>query len=184
MRYCFFTGFSKKRLYISSLPVKDTTNKTLFFRDYYMKQKIKIMVVNGPNLQLLGCREPGIYGHSTLEDINNNLSKLSDKLGIDITFHQSNSEGKLVDLIGSAMNKYNGIIINPAAYTHTSVALRDAISATGLPTVEVHISNVHAREEFRHKSLTAPVCLGQICGMGIYGYELALLALNNFLETK
>ncbi len=142
------------------------------------------MVLNGPNLQLLGRREPGIYGSKTLDDIKENMSTLAHKLGMEMTFHQSNHEGELVELIGSAMNEYNGIIINPAAYTHTSVALRDAIAATGIPTVEVHISNVHAREEFRHRSLTAPVCLGQICGMGTYGYELALLALDNFLETK
>ncbi len=149
-----------------------------------MAQKLKIMVLNGPNLQLLGRREPGIYGSKTLDDIKENMSTLAHKLGMEMTFHQSNHEGELVELIGSAMNEYNGIIINPAAYTHTSVALRDAIAATGIPTVEVHISNVHAREEFRHRSLTAPVCLGQICGMGTYGYELALLALDNFLETK
>lgn len=149
-----------------------------------MTQKLRIMVLNGPNLQLLGRREPGIYGNKTLDDIKQEMSKLADKLGMEMAFHQSNHEGELVDLIGSAMNEYNGIIINPAAYTHTSVALRDAISATGIPTVEVHISNVHAREEFRHRSLTAPVCLGQICGMGTQGYELALLALHNFLESK
>lgn len=147
-----------------------------------MKQKIKIMVLNGPNLQLLGQREPGIYGSKTIGDIQHDLEKEANKLGIELSFHQSNHEGELVGLIGNAMNKISGIIINPAAYTHTSVALRDAISATGIPTVEVHISNVHSREEFRHKSLTAPVCLGQICGLGTYGYELALLALYNFLK--
>lgn len=150
-----------------------------------MSQKLKIMILNGPNLQLLGKREPGIYGNETLSDIEDRCRRVADELQFDLDFYQSNHEGELVDLIGSALNKYDGIVINPAAYTHTSVALRDAIAGVAaIPTIELHISNVHRREEFRHKSLTAPVCVGQICGMGTYGYELALLALNNFINKK
>jgi len=149
-----------------------------------MSQKLKVMVLNGPNLQLLGQREPGIYGNETLADIEKRCRKVADTLQFDLDFYQSNHEGKLVDLIGSALNKYDGIVINPAAYTHTSVALRDAIAGAAVPTIEVHISNVHSREEFRHKSLTAPVCVGQICGIGTYGYELALLGLNEFINKK
>ena len=141
-----------------------------------MKKK-KILILNGPNLQLLGRRETSVYGTETLESIEDSLKVLSQELGVEIEFYQSNHEGDLVDLIGEAMGKVDGIIINPAAYTHTSVAIRDAIAAVNVPTIEVHISNVYKREEFRHHSLIAPVCLGQITGLGTLGYQLALRAI-------
>ncbi|MBP5320454.1 MAG: type II 3-dehydroquinate dehydratase [Kiritimatiellae bacterium] len=135
---------------------------------------MKILVVNGPNLKLLGTREPDIYGHETLDDILARLFAKAEKKNIEIDAFQSDIEGELVGVIGAARGVYDGIIINPAAYTHTSVAIRDAIAAAGLPTVEVHLSNVHQREPFRHTSLTAPVCIGQIMGFGGTGYLLAL----------
>jgi 3-dehydroquinate dehydratase II len=143
---------------------------------------MKILVINGPNLNLLGLREPGIYGSQTLESINLALAAESSDLGVSLTFFQSNSEGEIVGAIQKAIGEYAGIIINPAAYTHTSVAIRDAISAVALPTVEVHLSNVYKREEFRHKSLIAPVVLGQIAGFGPTGYKLALIGLTEYLN--
>ena len=143
---------------------------------------MKILVLNGPNLNLLGKREPGIYGAKGLEDINRELVALAAGYGVQLEFFQSNSEGGLVDAIQAAAGTCAGIIINPAAYTHTSVAIRDALAAVALPTVEIHLSNVYRREEFRHKSLIAPVALGQIAGFGPTGYELALLALVRHLE--
>lgn len=145
---------------------------------------MKITVINGPNLNLLGKREPGIYGATTLADINENLVKVAETLGVTLEFFQSNHEGSIVDAIQQTMGNCDGIIINPAAYTHTSVAIRDAIAAVGIPTVEVHLSNVYSREEFRHKSLTAPVVLGQIAGFGAAGYELALIGLVGKLNVK
>ena len=142
----------------------------------------RILVLNGPNLQLLGRREPETYGRSTLADISALATGVAAELGVLIDFRQSNSEGQLVDWIGQA-DDVAGIVINPAAYTHTSIALRDAIAGSGLPAVEVHISNVHAREEFRRTSFTAPVCVGQIAGFGIAGYEWALRALVRHLRT-
>jgi 3-dehydroquinate dehydratase-2 len=144
---------------------------------------MKILVLNGPNLQLLGKREPSVYGSKTLLDLEDSLISVARKLDVELSFSQSNHEGDLVDLIGASKDEFAGIIINPAAYTHTSIAIGDAISAVGLPTIEVHISNVHAREEFRKHSLIAPVCLGQVCGLGLYGYEAALLAMVNYLTT-
>jgi len=138
---------------------------------------MNVLVINGPNLNLLGKREPGIYGATSLADINEKLTLTAARLGVTLQFFQSNHEGAIVDAIHGAAGNCAGIIINPAAYTHTSVAIRDAIAAIGLPTVEVHLSNVYSREEFRHKSLTAPVVLGQIAGFGAAGYELALLGL-------
>ncbi len=143
---------------------------------------MNIMVINGPNLDLLGKREPGVYGLETLKGILEKLEARAGQLGVTIAPHQSNSEGELTGLIGHADETCDAIIINPGAYTHTSVALRDAISASGLPCVEVHLSNVHAREEFRHKSLTAPVCIGQLCGFGGDGYVMALEALVRRLK--
>jgi len=144
---------------------------------------MNILVLHGPNLSLLGTREPGIYGHVTLEQINQKLTALGESLGAALTCRQSDIEGELVQWIGAARGKIDGILINPAAYTHTSVALRDAISASGLPAVEVHLSNTHAREAFRHTSLTAPVCLGQIQGFGPGSYELGLRGLVEFLRS-
>lgn len=136
------------------------------------KSPEKILVVNGPNLNLLGTREPGIYGSLTLAQINAGLEKLAGELGLKISFFQSNHEGELVTALQQA--DVSGIILNAAAYTHTSVALRDAISAIKTPVIEVHLSNPHAREEFRHVSYITPVCRGTICGFGARSYELAL----------
>lgn len=143
-----------------------------------------ILVLNGPNLQLLGRRKPEVYGGRSLADVEERLRKLAGELGVAVECLQSNHEGDLVDWIGSAPGRFAAILLNPGAYTHTSVAIRDAIEAVGLPAVEVHISNIHAREEFRHRSLIAPVCLGQICGMGTLGYELALRALADHLRQN
>ncbi|QXE91497.1 type II 3-dehydroquinate dehydratase [Geomonas subterranea] len=137
----------------------------------------KILVLHGPNLNLLGVREPGVYGTTTLEGINNALLELAAELSLELEIVQSNSEGGLVDAIQGALGTCQGILINPAAYTHTSVALRDAIAATALPAVEVHLSNVHAREPFRSHSFIAPVAVGQICGFGAESYLLGLRAL-------
>lgn len=142
----------------------------------------KILVINGPNLNLLGLREPGIYGSETLDRINAALLSLANELSCEVDFLQSNSEGVLVDAIQQAAEAVDGIIINPAAYTHTSVAMRDAIAAVGLPVIEVHLSNVYKREEFRHKSLIAPVAVGQIAGLGADGYLLALRGMVSYLN--
>ena len=136
----------------------------------------KILVIHGPNLNLLGKREVDVYGHVTIEDIDKDLKKLAASKKVALTIAQSNHEGDIVELIGKANGKYGAILINPAAYTHTSVAIRDAISAVNVPTIEVHLSNIHAREEFRHKSLIAPVAKGQICGFGKLSYILGLEA--------
>jgi len=143
---------------------------------------MKILVINGPNLNLLGTREPGIYGAETLEDINCSVQDAAQQLAVSVQFFQSNSEGELVDAIQRAVGIFDGIIINPAAYTHTSIALRDAISAVAIPTVEVHLSNVYRREEFRHQSFIAPVSIGQITGFGATGYRLALEGLSGYLR--
>lgn len=144
---------------------------------------MKILIVNGPNLNLLGTREPTIYGADSLDAIMHRVIDLGKAHGVEVDTYQSNIEGELVTALGQARTRYAGIIINPAAYTHTSVAIRDAISASELPTVEVHLSNTHKREEFRHVSLTAPVCVAQIMGFGATGYELALLGLLRILRS-
>jgi 3-dehydroquinate dehydratase-2 len=143
----------------------------------------RILVLHGPSLNLLGKREPGIYGAATLEQIDAALQGAALRRGTELRVVQSNHEGVLVNAIHEAMAWADGILINPAAYTHTSIAIRDAIAAVGLPTVEVHLSNIHAREEFRLTSLIAPVCQGQICGFGWRGYLLGLQALLDVLET-
>ncbi|MBE6357362.1 MAG: type II 3-dehydroquinate dehydratase [Lentisphaerae bacterium] len=146
---------------------------------------MKILLLNGPNLQLLGSREPGIYGCNTLDSIIREVKLLADELGVEIVDRQSNSEGELVTLIGDARKqKFDGIIINAAAYTHTSVALRDAISAVALPAIEVHLSNTASREEFRHHSFIAPVCTGVIAGFGKDSYLLALRAMVSKLKNE
>jgi 3-dehydroquinate dehydratase-2 len=142
---------------------------------------MKILVLHGPNLNLLGTREPTIYGNITINEINNSISSLALELGVEVTIFQSNSEGALIDKIHSAIGKYDGIVINPAAYTHTSIALRDAFSAAALPVVEVHLSNIHRREEFRFKSFIAPVAVGQISGFGPDSYLLGLRAICNHI---
>lgn len=144
---------------------------------------MKIGVFNGPNLALLGKREPAIYGADTLASIERMLVERAAVLEVELAFFQSDVEGELVTAIGRTLGAADGLIINPAAYTHTSVAIRDAIAATGLPCIEVHLSNIYRREEFRHRSLTAPVCLGVISGLGAQGYRLALEALAHHLKS-
>lgn len=136
-----------------------------------------ILVLNGPNLNMLGKREPGIYGAKTLDEIGADAKAFGETIGLSVDFRQSNHEGVLIDWIYEALGRHVGIVINPGAYTHTSVALQDAIRAVGLPTIEVHLSNVFAREAFRHHSYISPVALGVICGFGPQGYMLALQAL-------
>jgi len=137
---------------------------------------MKILVIHGPNLNLLGKREPDIYGAVTLDDIQDRLSALAGELGVEVSFFQSNHEGELVQKIQDAMGVYQAIVFNPGAYTHTSVALRDAILSTGIPVVETHISNIYKREEFRHHSYISGVAVGQITGFGPDSYLLALRA--------
>lgn len=144
---------------------------------------MKILIINGPNINLLGTREPEIYGSLTLDDIINNLKDYAKTLGIELKTFQSNVEGEIVNTIQKAKNDCSGIVINPAAYTHTSVAIRDAIAAVGLPCVEVHLSNIHNREEFRKNSLTAPVCIGQIAGFGANSYKLGLQGLVDYINA-
>ncbi len=142
----------------------------------------KILVIHGPSLDLLGTREVNIYGKVTLKQINEKLLSLAKKAKIGLEILQSNHEGGIVDAIGKAKGKFGCILINPAAYTHTSVAIRDAVSASGLPVVEVHLSNIYSREEFRRNSLIAPVASGQICGFGINSYILGLQAAINLIK--
>jgi 3-dehydroquinate dehydratase-2 len=137
----------------------------------------KLLVLHGPNLNLLGTREPEVYGRTTLEQINRDLIALAQEFGVEIDCYQSNHEGHLIDRLQAGMGNTDGVIFNPGGYTHTSVALRDCIAGINIPTIEVHLSNVHAREEFRHRSLLAPVCKGQITGLGAIGYTLAFHAM-------
>jgi 3-dehydroquinate dehydratase-2 len=143
---------------------------------------MRILFLNGPNLNLLGQREPGVYGRATLADIEAKVRARAKRLKATLEFRQSNLEGELVGWIQQAKGKFDVIVLNAAAYTHTSVALRDAIAAVEVPTIEIHLSNVHAREEFRHKSLIAPVCCGQIIGFGVNSYVLAVEAAVNVNE--
>lgn len=145
---------------------------------------MKFLVINGPNLNMLGTREPEKYGTTTLSDIEKEISAHAKEKNVEVDFFQSNIEGEIVTAIQKAKNVYDGIIINPAAYTHTSVALRDAILAVELPAVEIHLSNIHTREEFRHHSFTAPVCVGQITGFGKFGYIMALDAIVNHCSNR
>jgi len=143
---------------------------------------LSILVLHGPNLNLLGLREPGVYGIVTLDEINHQLTQEAEKLGVKISFLQSNHEGVLVDAIQGAYSQHQGILINPGAYTHTSVAIRDALAGVAIPTVEVHLSNIYRREAFRHHSYIAPIAIGQISGFGSDSYRLGLLALVEHLK--
>lgn len=140
---------------------------------------MKILFLNGPNLNLLGQREPAVYGRTTLAEIEARVRKRAGEVGAEIDFRQTNLEGELINWIQAANGAFEVIVLNAAAYTHTSVALRDAIAAVGVPTIEIHLSNTHAREEFRHKSHIAPVCRGQIAGFGVMSYVLAVDAAIN-----
>ncbi len=146
------------------------------------KRKNKVLVIHGPNLNLLGKREVGIYGLRSLNDIDGDIFSLAKELGLNVTTKQLNSEGDILELIQSG--DYDVLIINPAAYTHTSIAIRDAISAVGKPTIEVHISNIYKREDFRRKSFISEVSVGQICGFGADSYLLALRAAKNILSNQ
>ena len=148
-----------------------------------MKPKTKkILVIHGPNLHLLGQREPAVYGKVTLGQINEKMRAIARKRNCSLTIRQSNHEGEIVDLIGKAKSAYDALLINPAAYTHTSVAIRDAIAASGVPAVEVHLSNIYSREDFRRKSLISPVAIGTVLGFGARSYTLALEALLDLLH--
>lgn len=144
---------------------------------------MRIKLINGPNLNLLGIREKQIYGSKDFNDVISMIKEESKKLGHEIVDFQSNIEGEIINEIHSAyFDKFDGIIINPGAYTHYSIAIYDALKGIDIPTVEVHLSNIHKREEFRHKSVTAPACIGQICGFGDFGYILGIKALENYLK--
>ena len=145
---------------------------------------MRILFLNGPNLNLLGQREPTVYGSSTLAEIETHVRDRAKERGVTVDFRQSNNEGELVTWIQNAKPEFEAIVLNAAAYTHTSVALRDAISSVSVPTVEIHLSNVHAREKFRHESIIAPVCAGQICGFGGFSYILGLEAAINVIATS
>lgn len=144
---------------------------------------MKILVIHGPNLQLLGRRSPAVYGRVTLPAVNRRLQAEARRLKVQLVIRQLNHEGEIVEVIGASPGRFEGILINPAAYTHTSVAVRDALEAAGLPAVEVHLSNIYAREPFRHTSMTAPVVAGQIAGFGPNSYVLGLQALKGLLTA-
>lgn len=138
---------------------------------------MKILVINGPNLNFLGIREKGIYGQGSYKDLCQYIKEEADKIGVNVELKQSNIEGEIINFIQESYGEADGIVINPGAYTHYSIAIYDALKSVDMPIVEVHLSNIHKREEFRHKSVTAPACLGQICGFGFLGYKLAMEAL-------
>lgn len=146
--------------------------------------RLRIAVIHGPNLNMLGTREKDIYGTKRLQDIDEEILREAEKQGFEVTFFQSNSEGGLIDYIHGCMGKIDGIVLNAGAYTHYSIAIRDAIAAVNIPTVEVHLSNIYKREEFRHSSVIAPVCVGQISGFGAYSYILGLHAILNVYATS
>lgn len=144
----------------------------------------KVLVIHGPNLDLLGERETSVYGKTTLDEINRRLTNLARENGVEVSFLQSNHEGDIVDAIGRAgKDGYGAVVMNPAAYTHTSVAIRDAVAAVSVPTIEVHLSNIYKREEFRHHSMIAPAAVGQISGLGVQSYVLGLLAAIDLIKS-
>lgn len=144
----------------------------------------KVRVINGPNINFTGIREKGVYGSVSFDQIIENIKKKAEEFDFDIECFQSNHEGEIIDFIQKCyIDGVDGIVINPGAFTHYSYAVRDAVASVNIPTVEVHMSNIHKREEFRHLSVTAPVCVGQICGFGSYGYEMALSAIYNILSV-
>jgi len=147
------------------------------------KENKKIIVIHGPNLNTLGQREPGVYGSTTLKQINENLKKIGLQLNLNIETFQSNYEGAIVEKIQESLGECDGLIINPAAYTHTSIAIRDAILLLDIPVVEVHISNIYKREPFRHKSMIADVAMAQLSGFGVYGYEMAIRAVEKIIQV-
>ena len=144
----------------------------------------KILVINGPNLNLLGEREPGIYGNDTYEALCDLIMDKAESLGVKCEVFQSNHEGAIIDKLHMARKNFDGVVLNAGAYTHYSYAIRDAIASVNIPVVEVHMSNIHKREEFRHLSVTVPVCVGQICGFGHFGYIMGLFALQNFFDES
>ena len=148
-----------------------------------MEKDLNILIINGPNINMLGVREPEQYGSKSYKDIEMELHEYSFELGVNIEIYQSNCEGEIVDKIQYALGNFDGIVINAGAYTNTSVAIRDALLAVKIPTVEIHISNIYRREEFRHESMFADVCVGQICGFKIDSYKLGLQGLVNFLTS-
>jgi 3-dehydroquinate dehydratase-2 len=178
----FACGFRQKKSPPLSLSPRIRTGESADFHIDSLREipiafrQMRILYLNGPNLNLLGTREPEKYGRTTLAEIEANVRRRAGQLNVQVEFRQSNLEGELVGWIQEAKGKFDWLILNAAAYTHTSIALRDAISAVQVPTIEIHLSNVHAREEFRHKSLIAPVCRGQITGFGANSYLLALEA--------
>lgn len=145
---------------------------------------MKILVINGPNINMLGIREPEVYGNTTYEELCSMIREKSKELNVDVDLVQSNIEGEIINFIQSVLGKYDGIIINPGAYTHYSIAIYDALRAVNLPAIEVHLSNIYSREDFRHKSVTTAACIGQICGFGIYSYILAIEALVSIQSKK
>lgn len=145
---------------------------------------IRIRVIHGPNLNLLGIREPEVYGTTTLPEIDSLIKKHADEIGVQVDISQFNSEGDIIDAIHAAMNSVDAIVINPGGYTHYSIAIRDAVASVSIPAIEIHISNVHARDEFRQKSVIAPVCVGQISGLGINGYLYAMDAAKQIVKDK
>jgi 3-dehydroquinate dehydratase-2 len=154
------------------------------FGDLYSGRPVRILVIHGPNLDLLGIREPEIYGRESLEEINRRVLELCEELGYEVEIMQSNSEGEIVSAIGRAYGRFDFLIINAAAYTHTSLAIHDAIRAVGIPTIEVHLSNIYAREEERRRSLISPVAVGVISGFGPGSYLLAIRAIEFIISRK
>ncbi len=149
-----------------------------------MAENLKIMVINGPNLNMLGIREPEVYGNRTYADLEAYIEEYGEKQNIEVTVLQSNSEGEIIDFIHHSLGNFDGIVINPGAYTHYSYAIHDALASIDVPCVEVHLSNIYKREDFRHKSVTAPACVGQISGLGFWGYRLAIDYLSEEAQAK